>query len=71
MAMANNTNINRDLAAALNRVIFAQSLGVEPDPWQEDVLRSDSKRIILNCARQSGKSTVTADFGAPLRALCL
>jgi phage terminase large subunit-like protein len=60
MAMANVTSVSRDLASALNRVIFAQSLGVKPDPWQEDVLQSNSKRIILNCARQSGKSTVTA-----------
>jgi len=60
MAMARITSVNRDFAAALNPVIFAQSLGVELDPWQEDVLRSDSKRIILNCARQSGKSTITA-----------
>lgn len=35
-------------------------LGFEPDPWQENFLRSTSKRIILNCSRQSGKSTVTA-----------
>lgn len=59
-AMANITNISQDVAAALNLVVFAGLLGVKPDPWQEDVLRSDSKRIILNCARQSGKSTVTA-----------
>jgi len=60
MAVANSTSISHDVAAALNLVVFALLLGVEPDPWQEDVLRSDSKRIILNCARQSGKSTVTA-----------
>ena len=60
MEMADTTSIDQDVAAALNRVIFARLLRVEPDPWQEEVLRSDSKRIILNCARQSGKSTVTA-----------
>jgi phage terminase large subunit-like protein len=49
-----------DLAAALDPVDFAQSLGIDPDPWQEDILRSDSKRIILNCARQTGKSSVVA-----------
>jgi len=58
--MANTTSINHYVAAALNRVIFARLLGVEPDPWQEDVLRSDSKRIILNFAIQTGKSTITA-----------
>lgn len=33
---------------------------MEPDPWQAEVLRSPSKRILLNCSRQSGKSTVTS-----------
>src|SRR5262249_19499108 len=32
----------------------------EPDPWQRDVLRSTAPRMLLNCSRQSGKSTVTA-----------
>jgi hypothetical protein len=58
--MANIISINDDLAAALNPVVFVQSLGIEPDPWQSEVLRSDSRRIILNCARQTGKSTITA-----------
>src|SRR5438046_10366654 len=31
-----------------------------PEPWQEDVLGSDHPRILLNCSRQSGKSTVAA-----------
>jgi len=35
-------------------------LGIIPDPWQETVLDGSSKRMILNCARQTGKSTVTA-----------
>jgi hypothetical protein len=37
-----------------------EALELEPDPWQAEVLRSDSKRILLNCSRQSGKSTVTS-----------
>ena len=44
----------------LSRVEFARSLGVEPDPWQERLLRSSSNRVILNCSRQSGKSTMSA-----------
>jgi hypothetical protein len=47
-----------DLRLALDRVSFALSVGVEPDPWQEDLLRSSSARLLLNCSRQSGKSTV-------------
>ncbi len=34
-------------------------MGLEPDPWQEDLLRSTSDRVLLNCCRQSGKSTMT------------
>jgi hypothetical protein len=35
-------------------------LGWNPDPWQSKVLASPSKRILLNCSRQSGKSTTTS-----------
>jgi hypothetical protein len=49
-----------DLRLALDRVSFARSVGVEPDPWQEDLLRSSSERTLLNCSRQSGKSTMSA-----------
>jgi hypothetical protein len=50
----------QDLKLALDRVSFARRLGLEPDPWQEDLLRSTSERVLLNCCRQSGKSTMTA-----------
>lgn len=43
-----------------DRVEFARLVGIEPDPWQAEFLSSDSKRILLNCCRQSGKSTTTA-----------
>jgi len=49
-----------DLACALDPVLFARRLGFDPDPWQAEVLRSNAKRIILCCARQTGKSTVAA-----------
>jgi len=35
-------------------------LKFDPDPWQANLLRSQSKYLILNCSRQSGKSTATA-----------
>jgi hypothetical protein len=35
----------------------------EPDPWQAEVLRSQHPRILLNCCRQSGKSSVAAVVG--------
>jgi len=41
-------------------VEFAMSVGIEPDPWQVEVLASDHPRKILCCGRQTGKSTVGA-----------
>lgn len=37
-----------------------EALGFESDPWQADVLRSATQRMLLLCCRQSGKSTTTA-----------
>ena len=49
-----------DLSLALNRSDFMRSLGYVPDEWQEIFLESEAKRVLLNCSRQAGKSTVTA-----------
>jgi hypothetical protein len=50
-----------DLAAALDPDLFAREyLNFQPDPWQTKVLRWSGKRLLLNCCRQSGKSTITA-----------
>jgi hypothetical protein len=53
-------SLAEDLKLALDRVWFARALGLEPEPWQEDLLRSTSDRVLLNCCRQSGKSTMAA-----------
>lgn len=50
----------RDLALALDRPAFARAVGLNPDPWQEDLLRSEAKRVLLNITRQGGKSTTVA-----------
>jgi len=34
--------------------------GMEPDPWQEQVLASSSNRMLLLASRQAGKSSVAA-----------
>ena len=48
-------------AAAMDPVEFARTrLGFEPDERQAAVMRSQTKRGILNCSRQWGKSTVAA-----------
>jgi hypothetical protein len=49
-----------ELRYALDRVAFSESLRVLPDAWQQDLLRSTSDRVLLNCSRQSGKSTMAA-----------
>lgn len=61
-------NIIHDINMALDPVRFAIELGFNPDPWQVNVLSSVSKRLILNCSRQSGKST-TASILALHRAI--
>jgi hypothetical protein len=50
----------RSLARALDPVIFANDCGIVPDAWQAELLRSTSRRALLLCSRQSGKSTATA-----------
>jgi phage terminase large subunit-like protein len=55
---ASRASRRREIPA--DRVEFARSLGIAPDPWQEDLLRSEASRVLLNCCRQSGKSTMAA-----------
>lgn len=52
-----------DLARGLNPAVLAPAIGMIPDPWQQDVLQSSHQRILLNCHRQSGKSTVASVLG--------
>ena len=52
-------SLAEDLKLALDRAAFAEKLGIAPDPWQRDLLRSASDRILLNCSSQSGKSTIS------------
>jgi hypothetical protein len=33
---------------------------MDPDPWQEGLLRSEAERVMLLCSRQAGKSSVSA-----------
>ncbi len=52
-----------DLASAADPVALARRVGLDPDPWQGEVLRSSASRILLNCCRQSGKSTAAGLLG--------
>jgi hypothetical protein len=40
-----------------------RNLGLEPDPWQVEVLEAGHPRLLLNCCRQAGKSTTVALLG--------
>ncbi len=53
-------NLAHDLTLGLDPVAFAYELGFLCDDWQARVPRSNSKRILLNCSRQSGKSSTAA-----------
>ena len=56
--------LGRDLSRALDPVLFARDVGLEPDGWQGEVLAGGHRRMLLNCARQTGKSTTTAALAA-------
>jgi hypothetical protein len=52
----------------MNPLHFAASslmykFGLEPDPWQVEVLDAGHPRLLLNCCRQAGKSTAVALLG--------
>jgi hypothetical protein len=53
-------NLRRLLALALDPARILRAQGLEPDPWQRDLLLSGDRQLLLNCSRQSGKSTVVA-----------
>lgn len=42
----------------IDPVTLAGEAGLDLDPWQVDCLRDTSPQILMNCSRQSGKSTV-------------
>ena len=58
--MATANVLRDDLREALDAALFAQRLGFDPDPWQSEFLRHEGKRLLLACARQTGKSATTA-----------
>ena len=50
----------RSLALGLDPSLILQAQGLVPDPWQREFLLSADRQVLLNCCRQSGKSTATA-----------
>jgi Terminase large subunit, T4likevirus-type, N-terminal len=39
-----------------------QASGLPPDPWQAELFQAEASRILMLCARQTGKSTVAASL---------
>jgi hypothetical protein len=50
----------QSLARALDGALWFADAGIEPDAWQVQAIRSDSKRQLWNVHRQGGKSTTAA-----------
>lgn len=50
----------RDLSRMLDPAQLMRDGGMDPDSWQENVLQSEARRMLLLCSRQSGKSTTCA-----------
>lgn len=53
-----------DFHMALDPAHFSRKVGLPPDDWQERLLQSSAKRILLNCSRQSGKTTTIGTLEA-------
>jgi hypothetical protein len=51
-----------DMSRCLDPVRLARACGIEPDPWQAELLRSRPKRALLLCSRQSGKTEVAVNI---------
>jgi hypothetical protein len=61
LIQAANSAIKRRIESERHdAVLMAERAGIVPDSWQCDLLRSGAKQLILNCSRQSGKSTITS-----------
>ena len=48
------------LLFALDPSWILRCQGLTPDPWQQRLLLSPDRQVLLNCSRQSGKSTTVA-----------
>jgi hypothetical protein len=49
--------VRKAIACMIDPAVFSAEAGLVPDSWQARLLRSNAQRILLNCSRQSGKSS--------------
>jgi hypothetical protein len=52
-----------DMARMLDPVMLARAVGIEPDPWQAQLLRERPRRCLMLCSRQSGKTECAVILG--------
>jgi len=52
-----------DLARAFDPALLMRDVGIEPDPWQAQLLRQRPKRCLMLCSRQSGKTEAALHLG--------
>src|SRR5262245_60211041 len=55
-----HASVNQHIAMALDPSLILKARGMDVDPWQRNLMISNDPRVLLNCSRQSGKSTVTS-----------
>src|SRR6478672_1749111 len=48
------------LAVALDPALILRARGLDPDPWQRDLLSCGDRQVLLCCSRQAGKSTAVS-----------
>jgi hypothetical protein len=53
-------DLQQMFALALDPSLILEARGIPPDPWQREFLLSADRQILLNCSRQSGKSTAVS-----------
>jgi hypothetical protein len=57
----NDSQRLQQIKYAFDPVAWAEDvIHFEPDTWQADVMRATQERLLLNCSRQSGKSSTAA-----------
>ena len=61
MFQSPQVSLGTDFARALDPALLARDCGFQQlDDWQQSLLLSTSRRVLLCCSRQAGKSTITA-----------
>lgn len=65
MSLALADRVLNKIAVKADPVRFVRErMGVDPDPWQEPILRDQSRNIHITCSRQIGKSFIVSLKGA-------